>query len=64
MMRTVIITGAIAFAILAVALGLTIIARSTLGTEYLEFALALVLFLVIIVGSYWFVVLGGRGGRE
>jgi hypothetical protein len=31
---------------------------ATLDTEYLEFALALVMFLVILVGSYWFIVRG------
>ena len=58
MLRTVVITGAIAFAILAVILVLTVIQGATLDTEYLEFALALIMFLVILVGSYWFVVRG------
>jgi hypothetical protein len=56
--RTVIITGAIALVILAVMSVLRLIARATVGTEYVEFALALGMFLVIIAGSYWFVVLG------
>jgi heme/copper-type cytochrome/quinol oxidase subunit 4 len=58
MLRTVIITGAISFAILAVILFLTLTVGATLDTEYLEFALSLAMFLVIIVGSYWFVVRG------
>jgi heme/copper-type cytochrome/quinol oxidase subunit 4 len=58
MLRTVVITGAISFAILAVILFLTLTVRATLETEYLEFALALAMFLVIIVGSYWFIVRG------
>jgi hypothetical protein len=33
-----------------------------LGTEYLEFALALGMFVAILVGSYWFVV-RGQGRR-
>jgi hypothetical protein len=33
-----------------------------LTTEYIEFALALVMFLIIIAGSYWFVV-RGQGRR-
>ena len=58
MLRTVIITGAISFAILAVILFLTLTVGATLETEYLEFALALAMFLVILVGSYWFIVRG------
>jgi ABC-type nickel/cobalt efflux system permease component RcnA len=58
MLRTVIVTGTIAFAILAVILVLTVVQGATLGAEYLEFVLALTMFLVILVGSYWFVVRG------
>ena len=58
MLRTVVITGVISFAILAVILYLTFFSGAALDTEYLEFALALAMFLVIIVGSYWFVVRG------
>ena len=58
MLRTVVITGAISFAILTVILLLTVTFGATLDTEYLEFALALAMFLVILVGSYWFVVRG------
>ncbi len=61
--RTVLITGAIAFVILAVMLVLPLLARPTLSTEYIEFVLALGMFLVIIVGSYWFVV-RGQGRRR
>ena len=58
MLRTVVITGAISFAILAVILFLTLTVGATLETEYLEFALTLLMFLVILVGSYWFIVRG------
>ena len=58
MLRTVVITGAISFAILAVILFLTLTVGATLETEYLEFALALAMFMIIIVGSYWFIVRG------
>jgi hypothetical protein len=58
MLRTVVITGAISFAILAAILLLTVVVGATLDTEYLEFALALAMFLVILVGSYWFIVRG------
>jgi hypothetical protein len=56
--RTVIITGTISMVILAVMFVLRYITRPTLGSEYIEFAMALGLFLVLIAGSYWFVVLG------
>ncbi len=58
MLRTVIITGAISFAILAVIQFLTISAGAAIGTEYLEFGLTMLMFLVILVGSYWFIVRG------
>jgi hypothetical protein len=58
MLRTVVITGAISFAILTAILLLTVLVGATLDTEYLEFALALAMFLVILVGSYWFIVRG------
>jgi hypothetical protein len=58
MLRTVIITGAISFAILVVILYLTLTVRATLESEYLEFGLALAMFLVILLGSYWFIVRG------
>jgi hypothetical protein len=58
MLRTVVITGAISFAILTAILLLTVVVGASLDTEYLEFALALAMFLVILVGSYWFVVRG------
>ena len=62
MFRPVIITGAIALVILAVMQILPFLARATLTTEYIEFVLALGMFLVIILGSYWFVV-RGQGRR-
>jgi ABC-type nickel/cobalt efflux system permease component RcnA len=58
MLKTVVITGVVSFAILAVILVLTVLQGATLDAEYLEFALALIMFLVILIGSYWFVVRG------
>jgi hypothetical protein len=58
MLRTVVITGVISFAILAGILVLGVLQGATLDAEYLEFALALIMFLVILIGSYWFVVRG------
>jgi hypothetical protein len=35
-----------------------VVRGAALDTEYVEFALALIMFLVIIIGSYWFIVRG------
>jgi cbb3-type cytochrome oxidase subunit 3 len=35
-----------------------------MATEYLQFAGALVFFLAILIGSYWFVYLPNRGEQE
>ncbi|MBA3950434.1 MAG: hypothetical protein H0X57_00960 [Rubrobacter sp.] len=35
-----------------------------MATEYLQFVGALVLFLGILIGSYWFVYVPGSGGKE
>ena len=58
MLRTVVITGAISFAILGVILFLTVSAGAAIETEYLVFGLTMLMFLVILVGSYWFIVRG------
>ena len=34
-----------------------------MATEYLQFAGALVFFLGILIGSYWFVYVPNRGGQ-
>lgn len=58
MLRPVLITTVIVGVLLLVELLLTLLGGGTLQTEYIEFAVALVMFLVILVGSYWFVVRG------
>ncbi len=35
-----------------------------MATEYLQFVGALVLFLGILIGSYWFVMVEPEGGRS
>ena len=35
-----------------------------MATEYLQFAGALVLFLAILIGSYWFVYVPNRKGQK
>jgi len=43
---------------------LTLFGGGSVGVEILEFAVALLLFLVMLVGAYWFVVGGELGTRE
>jgi hypothetical protein len=58
MLRTVISTGVIAGAILVVIAVLEWVVGNAQNTEYLQFGLSLLMFLVIIFGSYWFIVRG------
>ncbi len=66
MMKTVLITVAIAMVVGFSGTLLTLFGPNTLEAQYLKFAIMLLLFLVILVGSYWFVVVtpGRNGGRE
>ena len=36
----------------------------TEGSEYLEFAIVMVLFIAVLVGSYWFLLALARQGEE
>ncbi len=58
MVRTVIITGAIALALLVAIVVITFVSAPTTGAEYIEFALALAMCLVILLGSYLWIVRG------
>jgi hypothetical protein len=62
MLRTVITTGVLAIAILVVIVVIEWVAGTNQNIEYLQFGLSLLMFLVIFIGSYWFVV-RGPGGR-
>jgi hypothetical protein len=62
MMRTVITPGVLAIAILVVIVVIEWAAGANQKIEYLQFGLSLLMFLVISIGSYWFVV-RGPGGR-
>ena len=63
-MKTVLITGAIAVVgVLCVSL-LTLFGPTTVASQYVKFAVMVLLFLAILVGSYWFVMVpSGRNGR-
>jgi nitrogen fixation/metabolism regulation signal transduction histidine kinase len=68
MMKTLLITGSIALVLALCGVLLTLFGPETPAAEYeyLKFALMLIMFLVILVGSYWFVMVpsGRNGGRE
>ena len=58
MVRTVIIVGVIALALLLSIVVITLVSAPTTGAEYIEFALALAMCLVILLGSYLWIVRG------
>jgi hypothetical protein len=64
-MKTVLITGSIAFVGVLCVVLLTLFGPTTVASQYVKFAIMLVLFLAILVGSYWFVMVpSGRNGRR
>ena len=62
MMKTILITGSIAMVVGFSGTLLTLFGPNTLGAQYVKFTIMLLLFLVILVGSYWFVMV--PPGRE
>ena len=54
-MKTVLITGSIAMVGVLCVILLTLFGPNAVASQYVKFAIMLVLFLVILVGSYWFV---------
>jgi len=45
---------------------LTLFGPTTVASQYVKFAIMLLMFVVILIGSYWFVMVpsGTNGGRE
>jgi hypothetical protein len=65
MLKTVLITGSIAMVVGFSGTLLTLFGPNTLAAQYLKFAIMLLLFAVILIGSYWFVMVpSGRNGRR
>jgi hypothetical protein len=65
MMKTILITGSIAMVVGFSGTLLTLFGPNTIGAQYAKFTIMLVLFLVILVGSYWFVMVPpGRERRQ
>ena len=56
MLNTILITGSIGMVIGFTGTLLTLFGGGSIRVEYLEFAVALLLFLVMLIGAYWFVV--------
>jgi hypothetical protein len=63
-MKTVLITGSIAFVGVLCVVLLTLFGPSTVASQYVKFAIMLVLFLAILVGSYWFVMVPPGSERQ
>jgi len=66
MLKTIIITFSIGMTLGFAGTLLSLFGGGSIRVEYLEFAIALLLFLVMLIGSYWFVasVPGPRKGRQ
>jgi hypothetical protein len=65
-MKTVLVTGSITFVVVLCVTLLTLFGPTTVASQYVKFAIMLLMFVVILVGSYWFVMVpsGTNGGRE
>jgi hypothetical protein len=62
MIKTLLITVPIALVVGLSGTALTLFGPNTLNAQYVKFAIMLLLFLVMLVGSYWFVMV--PPGRE
>ena len=66
MVKTVLITGSIAMVVGFSGTLLTLFGPNTFEAQLVKFAIMLLLFLVILIGSYWFVMVPSErnGSRE
>ena len=64
MLKTVLITGSIGMVVGFGGTLLSLFGGGSVRIEYLEFAVALLLFLVILIGSYWFVMVKPGEDKE
>ena len=64
LLKTIIITGSIGMVIGFTGTLLTLFGGGSLRGEVLEFALALLLFLIMLVGSYWILVSTPDASKE
>lgn len=64
MLKTILITGTIGMIVGFGGTLMSLFGGGTLLMEYLEFVVMLVLFAVMLIGSYWFVVAGAGKDEE
>ena len=64
MLRTILITGSIGMVVGFTGTLMTLFGGGSVRVEYLEFAVSLLLFLVMLIGAYWFVVGEPGTGEE
>ena len=66
MLKTILITGSIGMVVGFTGTLLTLFGGGSVRVEYVEFAVALLLFLVMLIGASWFVVgePGTGAGRQ
>ena len=63
MIKTVLITSSIGMILGFIGSLMSMFGNSSFSWELMEFAVMLLLFLVILIGSYWFVMVEPGGGR-
>jgi hypothetical protein len=63
-LKTILVTGSIGMGVGFAGTLLTMFGGGSVRVEYLEFAVALLLFLVMLIGAYWFVVGEPGTGEE
>ena len=65
-MKTVLITGSIVMVGVLCLTLLTLFGPTTVASQYVKFAIMLLMFVVILIGSYWFAMVpsGRNGSRE
>jgi hypothetical protein len=63
-LKTILVTGSMGMVIGFTGTLLTLFGGGSIRVEYLEFAVALLLFLVMLIGAYWFVVGEPGTGEE
>ncbi len=64
MIKTVLITSSIGMIIGFIGSLMSMFGNSSFSWELMEFAVMVLLFLVILIGSYWFVMVEPEGGRS
>ena len=66
LLKTILVTGSIGMVVGFAGTLLTLFGGGSIRVEYVEFAVALLLFLVMMIGAYWFVISepGTKAGKQ